>query len=550
LFRILQNTWAILCREEKRKFSLLIGLDLLVSVIDILSLALLLWIIRFYIDPGTVVSSWLPEWLSDRNSAAFIAVFFIFFGIKNVLAWMISNARYRFISSVAVRISARHLQHYQQSPYKEFVETDSSVQIRRIGFQPFEFSQYILAGIPQIITQVTLIILTITAITIFSAKLFLLLLVLLLPPVVLIFFIIRKKLHRARNDIKTGNERSFQHLLDALNGYVESNVYGRNDFFLQRFARSRKVFSGALFRSISIQEMPSRVIEIFAVLGLFILIAIAKWTGTQDTDYLLTIGAFVAAAYKIIPGVVKIINISGQIIAYEFSMKEPLTPASIFPATSQKKQSTDSVTFSNVIFSYNDQPVLNHFSMQANKGDFLGISGISGAGKTTIFNLALGFIQPQSGQILINGQVLDSREIANHWRNISYVRQQTFFIHDTVIRNITLEETTPDTERLNFALGVSGLNELLKDDSWGPDKMITENGKNISGGQRQRIAIARALYKESDLILLDEPFSELDEASETKIIEQLAELARKGKIILLITHNSHSLAACNKRISI
>ncbi|MES1218436.1 MAG: hypothetical protein ABUT20_23215, partial [Bacteroidota bacterium] len=316
---IIKNTWAVLTKKEKRRFILLTIPDILINIADILSLALLLWIIQFYIQPGQGRDlSFLPAWLADRNSVVFIALFFLLFGLKNITAWLISKAWYKFIGDVAVRISGVNLLNYQQSEFEEFINTDSSIQIRKIGFQPFEFTQYILSGIPQVINQSLLILLTIVAIILYNTKLFLLLLLILLPPVVVIFYFIKSNLNNIKTRIKTSNEKSIQHLLDALKGYVESNVYGKNNFFLKRFVSSRKKFSTSLFHSISIQIMPPRIIEIFAVMGLFILIAISKWSGNDNTDYLVTIGAFVGAAYKIIPGIVKIINISGQISAYEF----------------------------------------------------------------------------------------------------------------------------------------------------------------------------------------------------------------------------------------
>src|SRR4029077_5813747 len=100
------------------------------------------------------------------------------------------------------------------------------------------------------------------------------------------------------------------------------NIYDRNDFFLKRFINQRRKFSSYLFDSFALQTMPSRIIEIFAVLGLFILIAIAKWSGNNDSGALIAIGAFMAAAYKIIPGIVKLINVAGQIRAYEYSITD------------------------------------------------------------------------------------------------------------------------------------------------------------------------------------------------------------------------------------
>ena len=96
----------------------------------------------------------------------------------------------------------------------------------------------------------------------------------------------------------------------------------------------------------------------------------------------------------------------------------------------------------------------------------------------------------------------------------------------------------------------AGINKLIGESPEGLGKIITENGKNISGGQRQRIAIARALYKDADLLILDEPFSELDEESECLMLQHLKKLSEAGKTIILITHNSKSLSACNKLVAL
>jgi ABC-type bacteriocin/lantibiotic exporter with double-glycine peptidase domain len=204
----------------------------------------------------------------------------------------------------------------------------------------------------------------------------------------------------------------------------------------------------------------------------------------------------------------------------------------------------------NISFNYGDAQVLKNFELTAEKGDMVGLTGRSGKGKTTILNLVLGFLAPDQGTISINNKELRKNELKKYWPSISYVRQQSFLIHDTVLRNITLEEDKYDKEKLDTALKISGLDELLLTYEEGLQKIITENGKNISGGQQQRIALARALYKDADLILLDEPFNELDETSEILMLEHFRELAKKGKIVIMITHDKKSLSYCTKTISL
>ena len=550
---ILKNTLAVLDKKEKKQFFILLMLDIIISIADILFLALLLWIIQFYIQPVPENNlPILPTWLVDKNSIVLIAVFFILFSIKNWAGFLINRANYKFISKVAIRISGNNLSAYQQGGFEEFVNTDSSTHIRNICFRPFEFCQYMLSGIQQIITQLSLMLIAIIAIILFNAKLFLLLLLILLPPVVIVFWFVKKRLTVAKKHIQSSNEKSFQHLLDALKGYVESNIYNRNNFFLQRFVNSRKKFSTHLFNSLALQSLPARIIEIFAVLGLFILIVIAKWAGNNDSTMLITIGAFMAAAYKIIPGIVKVINVSGQMKAYEFSLND-LDQSKKTNAVQPGEKPVDdlrSIELKNISFQYKEQPVLEHFSMVVNKGDFIGITGESGKGKTTILNLLLGFLQPVNGEVLINDIPINSQCIKNYWPFMAYVRQQSFFIYDTLLRNITLEEEQHNKENLQYALNISGLDQVITKFTEGLEKVITENGKNISGGQQQRIAIARALYKNATLILLDEPFNELDEEATHSLLQHFRQLAATGKSVVMITHDKKSLSYCNKIISL
>jgi ABC-type bacteriocin/lantibiotic exporter with double-glycine peptidase domain len=532
---------------------MLIILNIFISIADIGALAFLLLVISFYINNAVVTDlGFLPAWMLNPGSVTLICFFLVLFGLKNILGIFISNRQYKFISRVAVRISRNKLEMYQRGGFEDFVNIDSSELIRKIAFQPFDFCEHILFGMQQIIIQSFLILLTITAILLYNTQLFLLLFLILLPPVVLVFFFIKKKIAAAKKNIHASNESSFRFLLDALKGYVEGNIYQRNEFFLRRFSAARQIFSKHLFDSQSIQTMPTRIIETFAVLGLFILVAIAKWSGVNDGATLITIGAFMAGAYKIIPGIVKIINTSGQLRAHALSIHDMIAEEKK-SGEGQLKQPDPiySLQLKNIDFKYGDSIVLNNFSFSIGKGDFIGISGRSGKGKTTILNLLLGFLTPASGKILINDMPVSRVELKKYWPAISYVRQQPFLIHDSILKNITLHESQYENERLEQALKISGLKDLIDSTTEGLDKMIAENGKNISGGQQQRICIARALYKKDvELVLLDEPFNELDEASTILMVQHFRKIAAEGKIVIMITHDSKSLSYCSKIISL
>jgi ABC-type multidrug transport system fused ATPase/permease subunit len=553
LKQIIRNTISILTPAERRKQGILTGLDILISIIDILSLALLVFIIHFYTQPIQAnIVSFLPSRLLDHNSVLLITLFFLFFSIKNLAGFMIYKAQYRFLCGVASRISQSMLKKYLEGNYTDYVNIDSAIHIRRINHHSIDFSQHILGGIQQIITQIVLIFLAIIAIVIFNAKIFLLLMILLLPPVLAIFYFIKKKLRSVKISIKKSSERSLQYLYEALSAFVESNVYNKNDFFLRRYVSSQQEFNKHHAELSVVQGMPSRLIEIFALLGLFMLIAINKWSGSADSATVVTIGAFMAAAYRIIPGIVKILNLSTQVTTYSHTINDLLQATAIAGKKNQNEllKNIRSVRFSKLSFQYNDRLLFKDFDLMIKPGDFLGLAGSSGIGKTTILNLLLGFLQPHKGEVVINDEVADCSALKEYWPAIAYVKQQNFLIHDSILRNITLDDELPDGQKLQEVVRISGLTELISTLPEGLHTIITENGKNISGGQRQRIAIARALYKNADLVILDEPFNELDEKSEHCLLQYFKHLSETGKLIILITHHKKSLSFCNKIVSL
>ena len=175
------------------------------------------------------------------------------------------------------------------------------------------------------------------------------------------------------------------------------------------------------------------------------------------------------------------------------------------------------------------------------------ITAPSGSGKTTLCNIILSLIRPQSGLIQVDDRFDVQENLYNYRKIISFIPQNIFLLNDTIKNNITfnLDEKKIDHERLNKALKVTGLSGLDLELKNRHNSLIGENGSHLSGGQRQRIAIARAVYRDSEIIIMDEHTSSLDLNTEKELLNEMKQLF-KNKTLIIISHKKQVQEFCDK----
>ncbi len=208
----------------------------------------------------------------------------------------------------------------------------------------------------------------------------------------------------------------------------------------------------------------------------------------------------------------------------------------------------ESIRIDDVTFSYDRDAVLENASCEIKKGDFVAVTGISGIGKSTLFKLMLGVINPQQGEITLCGDGFNVAASSETRKLFSYVPQGNLLFSGTVYENITFMSDGKTKEEISRAIKLSCCDEFINEFEQGLDTVLGERGQGLSEGQAQRVAIARAILYDAPVILLDEATSALDEATEKKLIKNLREL--EGKTMLLITHKKAALSVCSKELKI
>lgn len=525
--------------------------DCLSGIADVLCLAALVGLVNYYTQQPALTLHWpqISKWLNQTSPLLILGSFFVVFASKSYFSYRSVRAQYHFVYGVASRLSGSLSRQYLQDNYLDFISIDSSVLHRRINQQPIEFAHYVLHGLQQLISQLVIVLITLAGLFIYNPAVFPLLALVLAPPAILVQWSARKKLRIAGMQTRKSSETAMQYLQETLHGYVESNLYGKNEFFSQRYLRAQQVLNNHLADKITMQAVPARSLEVIAMLGLLLLVALSTGPLHTGAINIVAIGALLAAAYKIIPGLSKILGSISQMKAYAFSTEHlPVKPIKAAEPVCASRVPFQSIEARGLAFSFPGKTVFGERSFLLRTGEMLVLQSVSGKGKTTLVNLLLGLLQPDAGVISVNGKSAGPQELRQWWPQVAYIKQQPFFLHASVAQNISLSDDRYDADRMDFAIRQSGLHKFLYNLPEGLQTVIAENGKNISGGQRQRLLLARALYKDASLIILDEPFSELDKAAEAELIRVLQSLAESGKMILLITHNPAAVNAAHKKM--
>ena len=209
------------------------------------------------------------------------------------------------------------------------------------------------------------------------------------------------------------------------------------------------------------------------------------------------------------------------------------------------------ILIQNLNFSYGSKKVISDLNLEIRKGDFIGLLGKSGEGKTTLVDLILGIHKPDSGKIFVDGISIQDR--IDTWRdNLAYLPQEAFLINATIEENIAIGEVIDNekSELIRNALIKSGLSEIINSLEKKEKTVIGDRGLMLSGGQRQRLALARAFYKDKKVFIFDESTSALDGQAASRILNEITKLANEGATVILISHNNETINRCSRKIEL
>lgn len=564
----IKKIFQILPLETKKKLFIFIVLLLISSFFELLSISVLIPVAEIIISGNTsidFINDYLKVYQSNfsQNKILLISLLFIIslFLIKTLYLISFSYWTNKFSQNIYKILSEKILEKYFKKEYLFFINHKSSDLIRNSILETKNVSSIILAYL-KIIVELFIFISIGIFILVIDFKTSMSLIGFFLFFTSIYYFFTKKLIYNYGLIRQQSTAKLLKNLQEIFGSIKDIKLKKSEKFFKNFFTKHMKMFVKAAYISNTFNEAPRFLIELFFLIILTIIITlnISETQGVNAILPLLVI--YLAAGLRLLPGFVKLNGYLQQIESYRPSLnlihKELLDFDQEFIINkndknidyTNEKPNLGNISFQNISFSFDEKKIFHNFNLEIEKNYILGVFGESGSGKSTLINILLGLLKPKKGKILYNG--LDIKTFLNDWqKSLGYVSQNIFLLDASLKENIAfgIPEEKIDYDQLNRVIRHANLGNIIKNLKDGLNTNIGEKGSKISGGQIQRIAIARELYRNPSVLILDEATTGLDHDNEKQIFDSISELKNK-MIIIIVSHNKDTLNICDRLLNL
>ena len=559
----------LLSESTKKYYPYLIFFTIFSSLFEILTIGAIMPVITIFIFPDILFEIQIVERFYIALNINFeqfryfiIIVFFLLIIISTVSRVVLLYITMNLSKTITSDLSSNLFNSYIFKNYEE-ISSYKSNRIIANTTEKLEIFSNILFHFFTFFSSIFLSIAIIFSLIIFSNFYLILLLVFFVSffYLILIFFT-KSKLSKYSNYTNFLSNNRAKNLQDVLNNYKSIILENSMIVYAKHFYDLDYNFRKTQAKVSLIGFLPRFFIEAFSIILITgtTFFFLSKNSFENSSDIILSVGIIVFGAQKLLP-IFQSVYLAFSSLKGNMGMISEIVDS--ISLTDLKNETFDksftkdfsSMELKNINFTYKntDQPILTNVNLTINKGDKIGIIGQSGSGKSTLVDIIMGLLKPTAGKIILNNSNInfdkDKFKIRN---NFSHVPQNYFILNETIKENILFsvsKEIAANENNLMKAISCSELNEFINNFESGVNTIIGDKGANISGGQRQRIALARAFYKEKNILVLDEATSSLDENTENKIIKNLNDLY-PNLTVLFITHKKNLLKNFNKTINL
>ena len=502
----------------------------------------------------------LSEFFKDKSQNEIIilitAFIILFFLLKNIFILIVFRNIFKYVSKFSSLIRNSLFKGYISQDYKDFSKEDQSRLVSNISNVTYDFSNNFLSSILIFLSEFLVILSIFIFMLFFKFWLSITLILIIIIMSFLYFKIIAPKLKNYGSSRLESEENVIKYCKLGFQNIKELKIFSKELFFFNIFKKNTRNSEDSNFFYNFSAQFPRIGIEIFSVFGICLLIIFMVLYDFKTEKIISLLAFFGVAIFRMIPSINRLM-FSYQTIRYNKKTLDVIYEEIYklknqnlsFKKFQKKFNFLGKISYKNISFNYaNKSSLIENGSFIINKGDLVGITGDSGSGKSTLLDIMIGLLKPVKGEIYLDDKRIDT----NSWQNIcGYVSQNLFFYNDTVAKNIAFGEPDENinNEQINNCIKICQLENFLKENKEGIKTYVGENGNRLSGGQRQRLAIARALYRNPEILFLDEATNALDAGLETKIIHSIQNF-NSSMTIVLVSHNKKLITMCNNVIEV
>lgn len=565
--RVIKELFSILDKKEKIQCFVLLISMVIGAFMEAIGIGLILPLLNVLADNEFLAKhtdiAQIAFSLGIDNHIKFvyflIFILVIWYIIKNFYTYTLLKRQVNFSISLQKKYAYRLLNLYLRRRYIYSLEQNSSELIRNIQSSlSYVFNTLLYSSLFFITELMTVLMiwLMLLYVDVFVATV----VIGALAIVIYLFMSRFKNKVSERGKIENKNIAEYTKWLNQSLGAVkETKILCKENYFLNQFIGAYNNYANSVQYYNVISQMPRFFIEALVTIGLLLLIVYKLMIGENVLQIVSLLGVLSLAAFRLMPSANRILNLSTT-IRYQtpafLSLKQDLIDADYLMNNHKNEINTGKIQFNEKIviegveFYYpsNYKTILRKVSFTIPKGNFVGIIGSSGAGKTTFVDILLGLLEPTAGKITVDGVDIFSN-IRSWQENLAYVPQSIYLIDGTIKENIALgvAENEIDDDLINKVLYMAELYDFVYSQPDNINTNVGERGVKLSGGQRQRIGIARALYQQPEVLILDEATSALDNETEKSITDTILKL--KGEItIIAIAHRTSTLEQCDFKV--
>ncbi len=551
----------ILPPADKVKLGILFLLMLFGGLLEVLSIGLIAGFVSVVADPnilfGIEMLSPVVEFFGIETSrdvliygSAFLIIIFL---LKNAYIIAYKYVKARFVYNRYRSISSRLFNVYMNTPYAFHLRRNSADLIRNVSTESEYLAGRVIMPVLQIATEGLMALGIITLLFIIEPMVTLVTLVLLGGVSLLFLKTMRHKMSYYGKEALRERTGLIKTVSEGMGGLKDVVITNRQNWFVKRFQKNVDVLARAhIFRDVTRQSVKP-IMETIAVTGMLVIAITLLWEGRSVASLVSTLALFALSIQRLLPATNSIVSEYNALRYYSYAV-DPIYSDLINTKTKDNRENTENITFnkeiklSSVNYSYpqSSETVIKDVSLDIPKSTAVGVVGSTGSGKTTIIDIILGLLTPESGSVKVDG--VDIQNNLEGWqKNIGYIPQSIYLSDDTIKNNIAfgIPEEEIDDQKIKEALRVARLDDFVKKLSEGTDTLIGERGVRLSGGQRQRIGIARALYNDPEVLVMDEATSSLDNITERFVIEAIERL-KEDRTLIIIAHRLTTVKNCDK----